>query len=444
MHGGAAVHDLEQHLRTLLDRMPVALHYLRMPPSLVRQRNAGIALAHGDVVFFVDDDAVYLDGYAAAVLGVYDADSEGSVGGVQGTIANPGSPFATRSRVANLFLLTRLNGNGTLQASAWPAFCTARPGLAEVEVFSGPAMSFRRDVLTEFQFDDALAAYYIGDDFEMSYRVSRRHRLVPDTRGAADALLGVGGEGTAGSEEAGANGCGQPPVSQPKAPGRRMEDTVGVGVVRAGVLPVDRRVAARGTRLCSPRWDGGGALGCVARSRACIDNADDGRSGGAVRLLVTGAAGMLGSALCPTLRTAGHEVMSTDIRLHRPGNGRTRCARQRARWRPTAATSNSDGIMHLAAETSLEVCEADVEHAYLTNTVGTRNVAWACRDLGIPLVYISSVGVFDGTKVEPYDETRRAEPDQRLRTHEVGRGSRGRVRSRAVLRRARGVDDRRQ
>ena len=177
VHSGTD-HDLEQHLRTLLDRMPVALHYLRMPPSLVRQRNAGIALAHGDVVFFVDDDAVYLDGYAAAVLGVYDADSEGSVGGVQGTIANPGSPFATRSRVANLFLLTRLNGNGTLQASAWPAFCTARPGLAEVEVFSGPAMSFRRDVLTEFQFDDALAAYYIGDDFEMSYRVSRRHRLV--------------------------------------------------------------------------------------------------------------------------------------------------------------------------------------------------------------------------------------------------------------------------
>ena len=64
-----------------------------------------------------------------------------------------------------------------------------------------------------------------------------------------------------------------------KLPGRRMEDTVGVGVVRAGVLPVDRRVAARGTRLCSPRWDGGGALGCVARSRACIDNADDGRQG---------------------------------------------------------------------------------------------------------------------------------------------------------------------
>ena len=31
-------------------------------------------------------------------------------------------------------------------------------------------------------------------------------------------------------------------------------------------------------------------------------------------------------------------------------------------------------------------------------------MAWMCRDLDIPLVYISSVGVFDGTKDAPYDE----------------------------------------
>ena len=137
VHGGPS-NDLEQHLQELIDRnwrrIQLSAHAaVARSPAERRHR-----LARGDVVFFADDDAVYLDGYAAAVLGVYDADREGSVGGVQGTIANPGSPFATRSRLANIFLLTRLNGNGTLQASAWPAFCTARPGLAEVEVFSGP------------------------------------------------------------------------------------------------------------------------------------------------------------------------------------------------------------------------------------------------------------------------------------------------------------------
>ena len=85
-------------------------------------------------------------GYAAAVLAVYQADRERGSGGVQGTIANPGNPLATRSRLANIFLLTRLNGDGTFRLSGWPAFCTARPALARVDVFSGPAMSFRREV----------------------------------------------------------------------------------------------------------------------------------------------------------------------------------------------------------------------------------------------------------------------------------------------------------
>jgi glycosyltransferase involved in cell wall biosynthesis len=176
VHGGSS-EDLEQHLQALIDGTGVALRYLRMPPSLVRQRNAGIRLARGDVVFYPDDDAVYLEGYAEAVLAVYQADRESAVGGVQGTIANPGNPAATRSRLANVFLLTRLNGNGTLQASGWPAFCTPRPELTQVEVFSGPAMSFRREVLMEFQFDETLAVYYAGDDFEMAYRVSRKYQL---------------------------------------------------------------------------------------------------------------------------------------------------------------------------------------------------------------------------------------------------------------------------
>ena len=67
----------------------VAFAYRRMPPSLVRQRNAGIELARGDVVFFADDDAVYLDGYAAAVLAVYEADREGGSAASRGRSRTP-------------------------------------------------------------------------------------------------------------------------------------------------------------------------------------------------------------------------------------------------------------------------------------------------------------------------------------------------------------------
>jgi dTDP-4-dehydrorhamnose reductase len=122
-----------------------------------------------------------------------------------------------------------------------------------------------------------------------------------------------------------------------------------------------------------------------------------------MKLLVTGAAGMLGSALCPILRAEGHKVRTTDIRLLGPGMERLD-VRDGHAVAAYCRDFEPDGIMHLAAETSLEVCEGDVAHAYATNTVGTRNVAWICRDRDIPLLYISSVGVFDGTKVEPYDE----------------------------------------
>ena len=116
VHGGTG-EELETHLQALLGSTPVELRYLRMAPSLVRQRNAGVELARGDVVFFADDDAVYLQGYAAAVLRCVRGRQRTYGRRRPGDCRQPGSHFTTATRLANLFLLTRLNGNGTLQAS---------------------------------------------------------------------------------------------------------------------------------------------------------------------------------------------------------------------------------------------------------------------------------------------------------------------------------------
>ncbi|MBI5766017.1 hypothetical protein HZA71_02200, partial [Candidatus Falkowbacteria bacterium] len=39
----------------------------------------------------------------------------------------------------------------------------------------------------------------------------------------------------------------------------------------------------------------------------------------------------------------------------------------------------------MAAETDLEICENDSHHAYLTNTIGTHNVALVCKKFGIKM-----------------------------------------------------------
>jgi len=61
-------------------------------------------------------------------------------------------------------------------------------------------------------------------------------------------------------------------------------------------------------------------------------------------------------------------------------------------------------VFHLAAETDVDKCELKPEHAHQTNALGTRNLAIACRESDIPLVYISTGAVFDGEKTGGYTE----------------------------------------
>jgi len=122
-----------------------------------------------------------------------------------------------------------------------------------------------------------------------------------------------------------------------------------------------------------------------------------------MKIFVTGAAGMLGFALCPTLLEQGHQVFATDIRILTQDMQKLD-VRDLNQVQDFCGINTPDAVMHLAAETNLELCEKDIPHAYLTNTIGTRNIARVCLDLDIPMLYVSSIGVFDGTKLKPYDE----------------------------------------
>lgn len=53
-------------------------------------------------------------------------------------------------------------------------------------------------------------------------------------------------------------------------------------------------------------------------------------------------------------------------------------------------------VLHLAAETNVDKCESQVDHAFRTNTVGSQNVALACQKAGAVMIYISTGGIFNG------------------------------------------------
>jgi len=67
-------------------------------------------------------------------------------------------------------------------------------------------------------------------------------------------------------------------------------------------------------------------------------------------------------------------------------------------------------IIHLAAETNVDRCDRDPQHAYLINSIGTYNVALAAKEVGAKMIYISTSAVFDGSKKEPYVETDKPNP----------------------------------
>ncbi|HTY74082.1 MAG TPA: dTDP-4-dehydrorhamnose reductase [Candidatus Nanoarchaeia archaeon] len=122
-----------------------------------------------------------------------------------------------------------------------------------------------------------------------------------------------------------------------------------------------------------------------------------------MKVLVTGAAGMLGSSLCPILTKKGHKVIATDLN---PGDEKleTLDVRSIKQMDVFMDKVKPDIVMHLAAETDVDRCEVEPDHAYHTNTIGTQNVVLSCQKRNTPMVYISTIGVFYGDQADPYTE----------------------------------------
>jgi dTDP-4-dehydrorhamnose reductase len=63
-----------------------------------------------------------------------------------------------------------------------------------------------------------------------------------------------------------------------------------------------------------------------------------------------------------------------------------------------------DAVIHCAAWTAVDACEADQDRAWLVNALAARHLAEACRRSGAHLVHLSTDYVFSGTKPSAYVE----------------------------------------
>ena len=121
-----------------------------------------------------------------------------------------------------------------------------------------------------------------------------------------------------------------------------------------------------------------------------------------MKVVVTGAAGQLGTELVEAFRAAGHDVVrATHASLDIAD------ADAVERFIVDAAP---DWIIHGAAWTAVDACESDPERAFAVNGGGVANVVAAAGRAGARVLYVSTDYVFDGEKASAYVESDEPNP----------------------------------
>jgi dTDP-4-dehydrorhamnose reductase len=121
-----------------------------------------------------------------------------------------------------------------------------------------------------------------------------------------------------------------------------------------------------------------------------------------VKLLVTGAAGMLGRDVMLAAGNAGHDVV---------GFGHAELdVTDAAAVEKKLDLERPDVVINCAAWTDVDGAEEAEETAMAINGAGAGNVAAAATAVGASAVYVSSDYVFDGAKGAPYVESDQPAP----------------------------------
>jgi dTDP-4-dehydrorhamnose reductase len=122
-----------------------------------------------------------------------------------------------------------------------------------------------------------------------------------------------------------------------------------------------------------------------------------------MKIFLTGASGMLAAEVAPEVQRQGHEVLGYDLKP-RLAHIRPLDITDKIQVFDEIKKAKPDFVFHLAAETDVDRCEKEPDHAFKVNTLGTENIALACQELNIPMLYVSTAGVFYGDKKTPHIE----------------------------------------
>lgn len=125
------------------------------------------------------------------------------------------------------------------------------------------------------------------------------------------------------------------------------------------------------------------------------------------KIYIAGCGGMLGEAFYKQFGT-DYELACSDIDVNEAWLTYLDF-RDLEAYRADVQRFSPDYLFHLGAYTDLEYCETHPDDTYRTNTASVENAVAIANELSVPLLYISTAGIFDGKK-EVYDDWDRPNP----------------------------------
>ena len=126
-----------------------------------------------------------------------------------------------------------------------------------------------------------------------------------------------------------------------------------------------------------------------------------------MKLYIAGCGGMLGEAFYNRF-VGGYKLRCTDIDVNEKWLSYLDFRDYEA-YKEDVFSFRPDFLFHLGAYTDLEYCELNEKDTYTTNTESVKNAVKIANSLKIPLLYISTAGIFDGEK-DLYDESDKPNP----------------------------------
>ncbi len=119
------------------------------------------------------------------------------------------------------------------------------------------------------------------------------------------------------------------------------------------------------------------------------------------KIYIAGCGGMLGEAFYTQFRN-DYELKCTDKDVNEDWLSFLDF-RDLDAYKKDVEEFQPDFLFHLGAYTDLEFCEEHADDTYNTNTLAVENAVYIANQLNIPVLYISTAGIFDGKK-QFYDD----------------------------------------